>query len=290
MNNTEIRWTEKTWNPASGCVKVSPGCKHCYAETIAENKRGTRAFPNGFDLTLRPHKMREPYAIKEPSLVFVNSMSDLFWEEIPDSYRDQVVDVIADTPQHEYQVLTKRHENMLRYSRRRKLPPNFWAGVSVENQEWADKRIPVLLQVEAEIRFLSAEPIVDHIDFRPFVTGRNNKIGGDGIQWAIFGGESGTHISRDDVRLKRGLVEKRDGAWMPRPDRMHWARDMRDACVENATAFFFKQWGGPRSTSGGKMLDDRTWEEWPRLPAKQTQPAGLTARRSGGQLGLAVVE
>lgn len=273
MNETAIRWTTLTWNPASGCKKVSPGCKHCYAETLAENKRGTPAFPKGFDLTLRPHKLDEPYRVKDPSLIFVNSMSDLFWEEIDDAYRDKVVDVIANTPQHEYQVLTKRHENLLRYSKRRKLPPNFWAGVTVENQEWLEKRAAALLQVDAEIRFLSMEPALDHMDIRPFTKGRDNRIGGDGIQWAIYGGESGTHLTRPDVREKRGLVVLNDsprvsgGAlWIPNPARVEWARAVRDACVEDGVAFFFKQWGGPRSTSGGKLLDGRAWEEFPRLP------------------------
>ena len=115
MNKTAIEWTTVTWNPASGCEKVSEECKFCYAETLSENKRGTAAFPRGFELTIRPHKLKEPYSLKAPSYVFVNSMSDLFWEKIPEDYRDQVVDVIEDTPQHQYQVLTKRPHLMLEY-------------------------------------------------------------------------------------------------------------------------------------------------------------------------------
>lgn len=267
MNDTEIRWTEKTWNPASGCKKITAGCKYCYAETLAENKRGTLAFPVGFDLTMRPHKMKEPFKIKEPAMIFVNSMSDLFWEEIPEAYRDQVVDVIEATPQHEYQVLTKRHKNLLRYSKRRKLPPNFWAGVTVEDQANADKRVPALLEVKADIRFVSLEPAVGHVTLEKFVAGKNNKIGGDGIQWVIYGGESGTHLSRPDIREARGLVAPGEsGGWVPRADRIDWARIIRDECKAAGVAFFFKQWGGPRSTSGGKHLDGRTWEEWPRVP------------------------
>jgi protein gp37 len=272
MNNTEIRWTELTWNPASGCAKVTAGCKHCYAETIAENKRGTPAFPNGFDLTIRPHKLREPHAIKEGALIFVNSMSDLFWEEIPDAYRDKVLDIMEETPRHQYQVLTKRPEVMLRYSKRRRLPANMWAGVTVENQECTDARLPLLLEVKAEIRFLSAEPVLGPIDLRPTLAAHPGQI-----HWVIFGGESGNHLTKPEVNEKRGLCVRGAKGWEPRPDRVGWAREMRDACVDNGVTFFFKQWGGPRSTSGGKLLDGRTWEQYPRLPGKTAQG------RSGSQ-------
>ena len=155
---TEIRWTTRTWGPVSGCTPISPGCQHCYARQLAENKRGTAAFPNGFDLMLRPWKLDEPKKVKQPSLIFVNSMSDLFLRDIPDSYRDRVVDVIEETPRHAYQVLTKRADNLLRYSRRRKLPINFWAGVTAEDQKRADERISLLVQVDAAVRFISVEP------------------------------------------------------------------------------------------------------------------------------------
>lgn len=263
MNDTAIRWTEKSWNPASGCIKVSQGCKHCYAETLAENKRGTLAFPNGFDLTMRPHKLREPFAIKEPSLIFVNSMSDLFWDQIPDTYRDQVLDVMEQTPQHQYQVLTKRPEIMLAYSKRRALPGNFWAGVTVEDQANADIRLPLLLEVKAEIRFLSAEPLLGPIDLAPVFAQHPGKI-----HWVIFGGESGNHLTRPEVCAKRGIVHQEGGRWLPTERGLAWARQMRDACVEHRVNFFFKQWGGPRSYSGGKELDGRSWEQYPRLPGK----------------------
>ena len=148
MNQTSIAWTDYSWNPTSGCVKVTEGCKFCYAETIAEKFRGGRAFPNGFDLTYRPHKLREPFTLK-PSRIFVNSMSDLFWESIDDTYRDQVLDVIEPPLQHQYQVLTKREGELLRYSRRRALPANFWAGVTVESTRTV-ARVEVLRQVPAE--------------------------------------------------------------------------------------------------------------------------------------------
>jgi protein gp37 len=179
-------------------------------------------------------------------------------------------------------VLTKRHENLLRYSRRRRLPSNFWAGVTVENEEYARIRVPTLLQVQAEIRFLSMEPILSHIDVNPYLAGRDNRVGGDGLQWLIFGGESGSHLSKTEVMEKRGLVELRTrrssdpsgmSNWQPREDRLAWARDVRDACQAHGSLYFFKQWGGPRSTSGGKLLDGRTWEEFPRLPTAPPAPA-----------------
>lgn len=256
MNDTAIIWTEKTWNPASGCTEVSEGCKFCYAKTLAENKRGTPAFPKGFDLTIRPHKLREPFALKEPTLIFVNSMSDLFWEEIPDEYRDKILDVMEQTPQHEYQVLTKRPENMLRYSLRRKLPPNFWAGVTIENQRWLS-RLDTLRAIQAEIRFVSAEPLL----------GPLTAINLSGIDWLITGGESGTHLGDAKVCERRGLARKVNGKWIAREDRVDWVRELRDACLANGTSFLHKQWGGAISHSAGRMLDGRTWDEFPRLPS-----------------------
>jgi len=285
VNETGISWTQLTWNPASGCAKVSPGCKYCYAETLSENKRGTPGFPNGFELTLRPHKLREPYRLKQPSMVFVNSMSDLFWDAIDDGYRDQVLDVIEGTPQHEYQVLTKRADNLLRYSRRRPLPRNFWAGVSAENQELLDERAEVLRQVKAEIRFLSLEPALGEMDVSPHVAGRNNQIGGDGIQWVIWGGESGLHLLRPEILEKRGAAirEPSGPGWQARPDRIAWARLVRDACAAAGVPFFFKQWGGPRSHSGGMQLDGRTHAEYPRLPTPP--PDGRTKGQGTLPLG-----
>lgn len=255
LNETAISWTNLTWNPASGCERISEGCKFCYAHSLAEQKRGTKAFPNGFDLTLRPHKMDEPKRVKTPSLIFVNSMSDLFWEQIPDSYRDRVLDTIDATPQHQYQVLTKRPENMLRYSRRRELPPNFWAGVTAENQRWFDQRVPVLLQVRAQIRFVSAEPLIGPI-----------AADWTGIDWVIVGGESGLHLRDPERARTRALVELDGRRWVERSDRSDWVRGIRDAAVAAGTSFFFKQWGGVRPESGGRTLDSRTWDEFPRLP------------------------
>ena len=139
MNKTGIGWTDQSWNPVSGCKKISTGCAFCYACAIAEPKRGTRAYPNGFDLTLRPHKLNEPKTEPGNQRIFVNSMSDLFWDKVPDDFRDQILNVIELTPQHQFLVLTKRPDIMLTYSQRRPLPPNFWAGVSIENQRWATR-------------------------------------------------------------------------------------------------------------------------------------------------------
>jgi protein gp37 len=258
MNETGIIWTEVTWNPASGCKLLSPGCAFCYAKTIAE-ERGGAAFPNGFGLTLRPHKLREPLKLKEPSLIFVNSMSDLFWEEIDDDYRDRVLDVICQSPHHQYQVLTKRPENLLRYSRKRRLPGNFWAGVTIESQDYAG-RADVLRQVEAEIRFVSAEPLLSplELDLR-------------GLHWLIAGGESGRHLLQKKFREPRGLVDYAGaGQWPVKADRIPWVRRLRDDCVAAGVAFHFKQWGGLTSKSGGRVLDGRTWEEFPRFPEGKT--------------------
>ena len=258
MNDTAINWTEKTWNPASGCTQVTEGCKFCYAQTLAERYRGTPAFPNGFDLTIRPHKLKEPYRLKEPSLIFVNSMSDLFWEAIPDDYRDQIVDVIEATPQHQYQVLTKRPENMLTYSKRRKLPANFWAGTTIESPRTAH-RMDTLRQIDAEIKFLSIEPLLGFWQ-RPDFTG---------IQWVITGGESGTHLQDAKTCERRGLVMKVFGKWTAVPEKQDWIREIRDACLQSGTAFWHKQWGGPVPHSAGRELDGRTWDELPKYAQVQ---------------------
>jgi protein gp37 len=259
MQKTNIAWTASddgapgyTWNPASGCQEISSGCQNCYARTLAENYRGTPAFPNGFDLTLRPHKLRDPLKLRVPARIFVNSTSDLFWEKIPDSYRDQVLDIIELTPQHTYQVLTKRPDEMLRYSRRRRLPGHFWAGVSIEANRWTS-RGDILRQVQVPIRFISAEPILEQLD----------SLSLDGISWLIAGGESGRHLLDHDLCERRGLVRHVGTRWIPRADRLDWIRRLRDACLANGTAFFFKQFGGLTPKSGGNTLDGRQWLEFP---------------------------
>lgn len=278
MNETGIIWTEATWNPMSGCEKVSSGCKFCYAMTFAENKRGTRAFPNGFDLTIREHKLKEPFKLKTPTLIFTNSMSDLFWDQVPNDYRHKIVDVIEQTPQHEYQVLTKRPDALLKFSRERKLPSNFWAGVTVESNLHRD-RIRMLQEVDAEIRFISAEPLIRELDIDGYT---------EGVAWMITGGESGNHMWDQKICDNRGLVlyDRFLKKWTPRPDRIDWIRIIRDVCIDNDVKFFHKQWGGNYPEAAGRLLDGEYWSEMPRLPGQRTNIDNAYLRwiESGGTI------
>jgi protein gp37 len=251
MNITGISWTDFTWNPVTGCDKVSEGCKFCYASDVAENKRGTPAFPVGFELQLRPHKMEEPLQVRESKRIFVNSMSDLFWEKIPDEYRDEVLATIRRADWHQFLVLTKRPERMLEYSQRHPLPPNFWAGVTIENQRWAH-RLDILRQTKARIRFVSAEPLLGPLD-----------LDLTDIHWLISGGESGAHLNLP-IWQHRSLV-KLDGRgrWVPKLEALEWVLNLQKTCEKYDTKFFHKQWGGPTSHSGGRDLDGRTWDEHP---------------------------
>jgi protein gp37 len=239
-----IEWTEATWNPVTGCNKVSPGCAHCYAETFAERFRGVPGHPYevGFDLTLRPERLRQPLDWKNPKLVFVNSMSDLFHEDVPLSYIRSVFDVMCQAEKHTFQVLTKRSKRVADVAQKLPWPKNVWMGVSVENQRWTT-RIDDLRGVPAAVRFLSCEPLLGPL-----------KLNLTGIDWVIAGGESGP------------------GA---RPMRADWARQIRDQCRANEVAFFFKQWGahderGIRvgKKKAGRLLDGKTWDEKPRKLGK----------------------
>lgn len=245
MSETKIEWTDRTWNPVTGCTKVSPGCDHCYAEGIARRFAGTKAFPQGFDVTLRPERLDAPLRWRKPARVFVNSMSDLFHKDVPDEFIGSVWNTMALTPQHTYQILTKRPARaralLTRWAeagwmwRRDDLMwcgpltgplPNVWIGTSVEDQKRADLRIPALLQTPAAVRFLSCEPLLGPVDLQQAVNkldwldAANWKPGG--IDWVIVGGESGP------------------GA---RPMHPQWARDLRDQCVASEVPFFFKQHG-----------------------------------------------
>lgn len=263
MDKTGIIWTEKTWNPMSGCQKISAGCRFCYAETIAKNYSG-KAFPNGFDLTYRPHKLREPFGWKEPTLCFVNSMSDFFWEKVSDEYRDKMLDVIKSNPQHEFQVLTKRPEVMKAYFSSRKVPSNFWCGVTVENQE-AMYRIDILKEIDSEIRFVSAEPLI----------GPLTELNLEGIQWIITGGESGNHLWQEKHAKKRGLVvyDRSIKKWLVKSESAEWIRNIRDEAFRSGTSFFHKQWGGNYPEAAGRTLDGQTYNEFPRLPGEKTKVA-----------------
>lgn len=257
MNETKINWTDATWNPLSGCTAVSAGCKYCYAETLAESRRGSAAFPKGFELMLRPWKLTEPQKLKQPSLVFTNSMSDLFQAEVPDDYRDKVFGAIMRSPEHRFQVLTKRPEIARDYfapRTGRRVPHNVWLGVTIEHQLTAE-RLDVLREIDAPVRFVSAEPLLGPVE-----------LDLTNIHWVIGGGESGLHLRASSVLAKRGMVrrgERGEPNWPPRADRIGWARSLRDQCHAQGAAFWWKQWGGPRPESGGRELDGRTWDELP---------------------------
>ncbi len=236
---SEIEWTDATWNPVRGCTKISPGCKHCYAETFAERFRGVKGHPyeQGFDLRLVPEKLGEPLRWRTPKMIFVNSMSDLFHDAVPEDYIVAVARVMVAARWHTYQVLTKRSERL------RKLlnsPLSFaatqshiWWGVSVENQEYGLPRIENLRKADAAIRFLSVEPLLEDL----------GKLNLDGIGWVIVGGESGP------------------GA---RPMKKEWVLSVREQCRHAGLPFFFKQWGGVRKSLAGRTLEGRTYDEFPR--------------------------
>ncbi|SRR6266540_4278413 len=264
-DKTAIEWTDATWNPTTGCTQVSPGCDHCYALTMSERFRGVPGhyFENGFDVQLRPDKLDQPLRWKRPRRIFVNSMSDLFHDDIPELYIASVFGIMAEAKQHTFQLLTKRHGRMRSMLRRwvhedgMVMPPNVWIGVSVENQQWADIRIPALLDTPAAVRFLSMEPLLGPVELdENWLHGDpecqcDDPAGCHTIDWVIVGGESG-----------RGA----------RPMRADWARSLRDDCQNADVAFHFKQWGahGPDAVrrdkhANGRELDGRTWDEFPEV-------------------------
>jgi protein gp37 len=236
-DNSSIEWTDATWNPVTGCTKISPGCENCYAERFSERFRGVAGHPfsNGFDLMLRPDRLHQPLRWRRPRMIFVNSMSDLFHKEVPIPFIDQVFETMEEADWHIYQVLTKRSSIMRKDLKRRygetRGPKHIWCGVSVENRQ-ARSRIDHLRTSPAGVRFLSVEPLI----------GAVGQVDLSGIDWVIAGGESGPAA---------------------RPLHLEWAREIRDQCVEQEIAFFFKQWGGLRPKSGGRELDGREWSEFP---------------------------
>ena len=246
---TAIEWTEQTWNPTTGCNKISPGCKHCYAEVMANRLQtmGTRGYENGFALSLMKERLEQPLRRKKPTLYFVNSMSDLFHEGIPTAFLDEVFEVIDNTPRHTYQILTKRSVLMRDYFAGRTPPANAWLGVSVEDQAHGIPRIDDLRAVNATIRFLSVEPLLE--DLGP--------IDLSGIHWVIVGGESGPKA---------------------RPMQGEWVERIHRQCQQAETAFFFKQWGGwgadgrrRAKKANGRLFKGRLWNERPTL---RRDPAG----------------
>ncbi len=249
--NSKIEWTDATWNPVRGCSKVSPGCAHCYAETFAERFRGVPGHPfeQGFDLRLVPEKLAEPLRWSTPRMIFVNSMSDLFHEKVPDDYIVKVARVMCAANWHTFQVLTKRPDRLRNLLETQLsfagLQRQIWWGVSVEDKKHGLPRIDILRSAPAAVRFLSIEPLLED-------------LGGfslDKIDWVIVGGESGA------------------GA---RPMKPEWVRSVRDQCRKRGVAFFFKQWGGVRKSETGRSLDGRTYSQF---PEREEQPVPETTKR-----------
>jgi protein gp37 len=232
-DGSTIEWTEATWNPVTGCSKVSPGCAHCYAETFAERWRGIPGHPyeQGFDLRLWPGRLSKPLEWKRPRLIFVNSMSDLFHEDVPFDFVLRVFETMVRAQHHTFQVLTKRHERLAELAPDLPWAPNIWMGVSIENRRFVH-RADYLRRTPAAVKFISAEPLLGPLE------GLNL----DGIDWLIAGGESGPGH---------------------RPVKAEWIRDTRDRTVDAGVAFFFKQWGGHRPKANGRELDGRLWDEMP---------------------------
>lgn len=245
---SSIEWTEMTWNPVTGCRKVSQGCKHCYAERMAKrlHAMGTDRYRNGFAPTLHEDLIDLPRRWKRPRVIFVNSMSDLFQEEVPDQFIRRVFDTMRDCSQHTFQILTKRGARLRELGPSLKWPKNVWMGVSVENDEVID-RIRDLASVPAKVRFLSCEPLIGPLSRLPLKN----------IHWVIVGGESGP------------------GARPMNPD---WVGSVHEQCKQAGVAFFFKQWGGVRKDMTGRELNGRTYDEMPLVaitPAKRMNPVQL---------------
>jgi protein gp37 len=246
MSTTTIEWTEKVWNPTTGCDRISAGCDNCYALKMAKRLKGMRSGKYqtdgdprtsgpGFGLAVHPGSLAEPFRWRKPQMVFVNSMSDLFHAKVPLEFIQQVFDVMAATPRHTYQVLTKRARHLRRIASKLNWPANVWMGVSVEAEDVLH-RVDELRQVPAAVRFLSCEPLI----------GPLTQLNLDGISWVITGGESGP------------------GARPIEPD---WVREIRDNCVATGTAFFHKQWGGRTPKASGRDLDGRRWSQFPERAA-----------------------
>lgn len=238
---SRIEWTQSTWNPTTGCTKISSGCKHCYAEAMAKRLQamGVNGYENGFDLTMLPERLIQPLKRKKPTIYFVNSMSDLFHEGIPDSFIQQVFDVIRQCTQHQFQILTKRAQRMEQFFRHHQVPENAWLGVTVEDKKYGLPRIEYLRRIEVKIRFLSLEPLLENL----------GRLDLNGIHWVIVGGESGPNA---------------------RPMKPGWAMNIQQQCQQSDVQFFFKQWGGwgadgkkrPKKQNG-RQLNGKIFDEIP---------------------------
>jgi protein gp37 len=255
-DRSPIEWTDATWNPVTGCTEVSPGCDHCYARTFAERWRGVPGhhFEQGFDLKLWPDRLDYPLAWKKPRRIFVNSMSDLFHKDIPDDFILRVFEVMAKAKWHTFQVLTKRPSRMARLSSKiserihsiepvnESWPANIWVGTSIETMRY-DWRVAELRNVPARVHFISAEPLLGSLE----------DLDISHLEWVIVGGESGPGFRKCETE---------------------WVRELRDKCQAHDIAFFFKQWGGISHRAGGRHLDGRTWDEFPRTQF----PASLSCK------------
>lgn len=233
MASSSIEWTEMTWNPTTGCNKISSGCKYCYAEVMAKRLQamGIEKYADGFKLAMHEDALDIPYSWKQPKIVFVNSMSDLFHKDVPFSFIKKVFKTMNDNPQHVFQVLTKRSDVLLKYDNQLEWGHNIWMGVSVENEK-VMHRIKDLQQTKARVKFLSCEPLIGPL--------RNMNL--SGIDWVIVGGESGRK---------------------PRPMKEEWALDILDQCQSHNIKFFFKQWGGTNKKKTGRKLLDKYWNDMP---------------------------
>ncbi len=244
---TQIEWTEQTWNPTTGCTKVSAGCKHCYAELMAKRLKamGANGYDNGFKLSLMHDRLEQPLKRKKSTTYFVNSMSDLFHENVPFDFIDKVFDVITETPRHNYQILTKREDQLIKYFKDRVVPDNVWLGVSVENIKEGLPRIDVLRKIPAKIRFLSIEPLLEDL----------GKVDFSDIHWVIVGGESGSKARK----MKKV-----------------WVESIQKQCDEQDIAFFFKQWGTwgadekkRNKHQNGKLLNGKPYQNYPNISVEQ---------------------
>jgi len=228
-----IEWTDSTWNPVTGCTKISHGCKNCYAERMSKRLQaaGVRKYQNGFRATVHPDTLKEPTRWKKPRMVFVNSMSDLFHSSVPTEFILAVFQVMNQSPQHIFQVLTKRPNRVAKMNSKLLWTPNIWMGTSIESERWQG-RIDDLKGLDAHVKFLSLEPLLGPLPNLDF----------DGIDWVIVGGESGPRA---------------------RPMHAEWVREVRDKCVEKKIPFFFKQWGGVFKKRTGRTLDGKIWNQFP---------------------------
>jgi protein gp37 len=242
MKKNKIEWTEQTWNPSAGCSKTSSGCKNCYAETMANRLQAmnVEGYENGFDFNIVPSRLNDPLKRKKPTIYFVNSMSDIFHEKMPVEYLDKIFEVIENTPQHTYQVLTKRADKMYNYLSKREIPKNIWLGVTVENKKEGLPRIDKLRNLKASVLFLSVEPLLEDL----------GKMNLQNINWVIVGGESGNRA---------------------RPMDENWVLNIKKQCEENDIAFFFKQWGTwgadkvkRNKKDNGKKLLGEVFQQYPK--------------------------